>query len=468
MAKRKGKKKSITKIIFFTLILIISIELLIFIRAKTKYNDIFFNETFINNVDCSLLTIEESIEAIQTQEEQYTLKIVFKDNNVEYISGKDINFNINNLKKKLEDIKNTQRKSLYFKGKSYNLNDSTYNKENLKDVLLSKNELQKDYMDEKTEIRYIFNSNTKKFEIAKQNSYYLDFDNVFEIITEAIEDKKTEVSLKDLYLTIDTDSTLEQMNSFISPKITYQLPSEENLVLDATTLYKWLIQNDNGIYSKDEEIWNQNIENFVINQLSPLVDNVNQPKEFKPTGKDYTVFVEGGDYGYQLDIEAEIAKLKEELNNNTIISREPCYQNYQVSRENYGLGTSYVEIDLTRQKVWVYVNGILKIETDCVTGCVNKGHETPTGIFTLTYKEIDRILRGRVLSDGSYEYQSHVDYWMPFNGGIGLHDASWRDSFGGNIYISNGSHGCINLPLWAASEIYKIINCDMPIIVYKS
>lgn len=468
MARRKNKKKSGSKIILLSFVLFMFLAFLFFMTSKNKYDTAFFNQTVINNVDCSLLTIEESIEAIQNKEEQYTLKVIFKDNVVEYISGKDIYFTINNIEKELEDIKKSQDKSLYFKGKTYNLKDFTYNKENLKNILLSKKQLQKEYMDEKTEITYKFNSSTKQFEIDKQNVYYLNFDDVFEVISEAIVNKKSEVSLEDLYLTIDTNFTLEQMNSFINSQITYQLPSGENLVLDANTLSKWLIQDNNGIYLKDEEIWNQNIENFVTNQLSPLVDTINQPKEFKPTGKDYTVFVEGGEFGYELDIEAEISKLKEELNNNAKICREPCYKKTEVSKENYGLGNSYIEIDLARQKVWVYVNGIIEIETDCVTGCVNKGHETPTGIFTLTYKELDRTLRGRILPDGSYEYESHVDYWMPFNGGIGLHDASWRSSFGGNIYISNGSHGCINLPSWAASELYNIIDYDMPIIVYKS
>ena len=70
--------------------------------------------------------------------------------------------------------------------------------------------------------------------------------------------------------------------------------------------------------------------------------------------------------------------------------------------------------------------------------------------------------------DGTREYESFVNYWMPFNGSIGLHDATWRSSFGENIYISDGSHGCINLPFDAAKKLYGIINSDMPIIVYKS
>ena len=56
---------------------------------------------------------------------------------------------------------------------------------------------------------------------------------------------------------------------------------------------------------------------------------------------------------------------------------------------------------------------------------------------------------------------------MPFNGGIGLHDATWRSKFGGDIYVTNGSHGCINLPKDKAEKIYDIIDKNMPIIVYK-
>ena len=76
-------------------------------------------------------------------------------------------------------------------------------------------------------------------------------------------------------------------------------------------------------------------------------------------------------------------------------------------------------------------------------------------------------MRGKKLPNGRYEYQSHVNYWMPFNGGIGLHDATWRSKFGGDIYVTSGSHGCINLPKDKAEKIYDIIDKNMPIIVYK-
>jgi lipoprotein-anchoring transpeptidase ErfK/SrfK len=55
---------------------------------------------------------------------------------------------------------------------------------------------------------------------------------------------------------------------------------------------------------------------------------------------------------------------------------------------------------------------------------------------------------------------------MPFNGGIGIHDATWRRKFGGDIYKRDGSHGCINCPLSLAKTIYENIDVGTPIICY--
>lgn len=204
-----------------------------------------------------------------------------------------------------------------------------------------------------------------------------------------------------------------------------------SLIIIASVFIKMQNKDENVLYKQTviTKLEYPLLQSKEVIELKQSINNIPESKGFIPTDKDYTLFAED---------------------------------------EYYDLGNSYVEIDLTRQKVWVYVNGNIEVETDCVTGCIDKGHETPTGIFTLTYKEKDKVLRGQKLENGSYEYESPVSYWMPFNGGIGLHDATWRDTFGGNIYISNGSHGCINLPLDAAEKIYDIITSDMPIVVYKS
>ena len=57
---------------------------------------------------------------------------------------------------------------------------------------------------------------------------------------------------------------------------------------------------------------------------------------------------------------------------------------------------------------------------------------------------------------------------MPFNGNIGLHDAYWRYGvFGGNIYMIDGSHGCVNLPKEAAHKIYDNVESGTPVLVKK-
>ncbi len=128
-------------------------------------------------------------------------------------------------------------------------------------------------------------------------------------------------------------------------------------------------------------------------------------------------------------------------------------------------GYSYIEIDMGEQKVYAYVDGVCVLETPCVTGKMTADRMTPEGLYSIRAKQRNRVLVG-YKPDGSIDYRSPVKFWMPFNGGIGLHDASWRSEFGGELYVNGGSHGCINLPREAAQKIYDLCYKDMPVICY--
>ena len=54
-----------------------------------------------------------------------------------------------------------------------------------------------------------------------------------------------------------------------------------------------------------------------------------------------------------------------------------------------------------------------------VTGDVSKKDSTPTGVYRIQYKEKNYVLKGE-------GYSVTVNVFMPFNGGIGIHDAIWR------------------------------------------
>jgi lipoprotein-anchoring transpeptidase ErfK/SrfK len=59
-----------------------------------------------------------------------------------------------------------------------------------------------------------------------------------------------------------------------------------------------------------------------------------------------------------------------------------------------------------------------------------------------------------------------VDYFIQFSYNVGIHDASWRSTFGGEIYKTSGSHGCINVPLKKAKKIFDNIEAGTPVVAY--
>ena len=133
------------------------------------------------------------------------------------------------------------------------------------------------------------------------------------------------------------------------------------------------------------------------------------------------------------------------------------------------LGDVYVEISIDRQTMWCYKNGQVVVETPVVTGDISKaGRATPkNGCWPIFWKTTEYTMNGPRDENGTPEYTTFVHYWMPFNGGVGIHDlASRGNNFGGDIYKTNGSHGCINMPPEKAAELYNIIDCNIPIVCF--
>jgi lipoprotein-anchoring transpeptidase ErfK/SrfK len=125
----------------------------------------------------------------------------------------------------------------------------------------------------------------------------------------------------------------------------------------------------------------------------------------------------------------------------------------------------YVEINISKQRAWVWQDKTVIYETPVTTGAVGAGLGTVTGLFSIYYKTTNTRLRGYQYG---YDYDVPVKYWMPFHGGYGLHDATWRNGrFGGQDYYYGGSHGCVNLPDAAAEFIYNWAAIGTPVWVHK-
>lgn len=246
---------------------------------------------------------------------------------------------------------------------------------------------------------------------------------------------------------------LEKANRYVSSVITYEWNGEKEVV-DGSVISQWIT------ITEDEVVLDEEAAREYVNSLARKHDTYGRDRNFTTTKGD-TVLLKSGSYGWWTDRSGETEALLESVRKGERVEKEPLYfaRGYVAGAPGDDIGSSYVEIDLGNQHLYLYVDGELILESDFVSGNIARGHGTPAGVFGLTYKERNATLTGE-------NYESHVDYWMPFNGNIGMHDASWRRSFGGDIYMRNGSHGCINLPRDKAEEIYGYIERNFPVICY--
>ena len=119
----------------------------------------------------------------------------------------------------------------------------------------------------------------------------------------------------------------------------------------------------------------------------------------------------------------------------------------------------FVYVSISDQMAYMYRNSILVASGPCVTGNASRHYDTTVGYHRITFMDTNRTLRG---SYGT----AFVKYWMRFTaGGQGLHDAGWRSEFGGQIYKTSGSHGCVNLQRPVAQTMYSYAYVGMPVIV---
>ncbi len=262
-----------------------------------------------------------------------------------------------------------------------------------------------------------------------------------------LDDTEADQSVRDIWA---------QINNVYSKEIRYdmgdsQIPITKELLTGFITL-------EDGAVKLNESAIREWVHNLALEY-----DTVKTTKSFVTT-EGRTVEVPYVKYGTQLDQDAEISWLLDTLQgsehwNVSPLKRVPKYKQQGVVRGKDDIGSTYIEIDLKTQTMYYYENGVCKIETAIVSGDMKNGWDTPVGINYVQTKQRNRTLRGP-------GYESFVKYWMPVNGGIGIHDASWRSKFGGEIYLKNGSHGCINTPSKIMTQLYNMVKIGTPVIMF--
>lgn len=296
------------------------------------------------------------------------------------------------------------------------------------------------------------------------------YDNAATNLTSAVKELKDKVELTSATGYVDGEKAadselvkkaLKEANAYLDVTVTCNFtPATGEAATEAVgkdQIAQWLIVGNDGLsVSLDGE----NMATYCTELAKKHDVSKKKTGQFKTTGGS-VINVPVTSSGQTVDGNKLYEAIAEAINNKKSATVEAVYS--EAKEEETGeyvtYGGNYCEVDLTNQMVYVYKNGELVVSSQCVTGCISKGHGTPTGVYSIFSRDKDRYLRG----DG---YKSWVNFFIPFNGGIGFHDASWRSSFGGNIYLYSGSHGCINMPYSAAKKLYENVTLDEKVIVY--
>lgn len=446
------------------IVIVIGVIFLIYLLVSIYFTKHFFFNTVINGVDLSLKSHNEAENIIKDYVKDYNLMLIERNEEVEEIRGQDIGmkYNEENSISKIYNNKNSLKWIIsLINNKEYYVDDLfLYDEGELENKINQLNCLNEEIIEPQNVSFKYSNGSYKAIEEVYGNKINEEVLNI--AIKESILRGKRELDL-DNHLCYEnpsytltshkTSETRDLLNKYVSTKIIYIFGSKNEL-LDGERINKWLSVDENLDVVIDEKAVNE-----YVRSLAKKYNTVGIARKIKTsTGKE--IEVEGGFYGWRIDLEKEIEALIENIKNGDNLEKEPIYAQEAVSREENDIGDTYVEINITKQHLWFYKEGKLITHGSIVTGNPSRGFATPVGTYMLNYKETGSTLRGP-------GYEASVTYWMPFNGNIGIHDASWRYSFGGEIYKRNGSHGCVNSPKYLAKKIYENIEEGTPVICYE-
>ena len=258
---------------------------------------------------------------------------------------------------------------------------------------------------------------------------------------------------------LHTDRSLQseaaQLNELTTADITFDFTDQKKEV-NRSVIREMLTKDTDGNYFLDEN----KVGEWVC-QLAYETDTFGLSRQFKKHDGKTITLPRGGDYGWCIDRPATTKKLYEAVKNGISGNMEPAYLYTAKDRSKNDIGNTYVEICISQQRMWFYKDGKELVDTPVVTGNPNKGNATPSNHVWA----IDGVIHGQILR--GEDYAQPVTYWMPFNGNVGIHDAgSFRSAFGYDIYLWNGSHGCINTPDKAAAVIFNNVERGTPVVVY--
>lgn len=438
----------------------------VYLGVSYYYSSHFFPKTVLNGLNCAGLSVEQVKDKIQSQILGYTLTLEERGGQTEQLTGDQLGLKYVDDKKveALMEEQNPFAWPLYMvkqNNKEVAANIS-YSAETVTQLLDTLQCFSPELVTAPEDAK--ITDNGTAFEITPEvEGNTLKREETESAVKEAIDTGKTTLNFEKAGLyeapaVRADDETLNnqmnQMNTLTAANITYDFVDQQ-FVVNRDVLKDWLVQDGEGNYTLDETkaaAW--------VRHMAYETDTFGLAHTFKTSLGPTIELKGGGDYGWVINKDKTTAALLEAVRAGTQGAMEPVYLYSANDRSKNDIGGTYVEICISQQKMWCYKDGQLVVETPVVTGSHATGYDTPAGsVWAIDGKK----------SDYDFTlYTAHVMFWLPFNDQVGIHDSDWRSEYGGNIYLTNGSHGCINTPYDAAEKIFNTVGIGDPVIVYYS
>ncbi len=476
--------------VLFVLGIVVILLIGAYIVGYMMTKDSFLPNTYVNGISIGGMNLSEAVQAVESG--NTVNKLVLEKLNGETVtidySKIDYTYSTND---KLSEISNKENKALWFvnlvKKSTYTISmEGTYSEEKLKDII------------DNASFGVTPSKNAKivmeddGFVITPEvQGDIVDTEKVFKEAIEAINNGVEEINLFDAdcykkpsVVASDLQEKLEDLNKVFNLEVKLDFDyTTENINFDV--FKDWVTIKKDGSYTVDQEsVWEW------VNSIRSKYDTLNKTRKFKSTLQG-TVTIEAkrgadgkfdGIFGYFLDADKTAEAICDALEKGENTTIEPVYwtnggytydtqgkvkrskkDEKEVITDISQLKT-YIEVDLTNQMLWYYKDGKVIHECGIVSGLPTTERMTYPGIYQLWMKERNKTMKGRT-SEGSYE--SNCSYWNYISqNSIGIHDATWQSSFGGDRYKYFGSHGCVGISLSDAQYIYENVPLGTVVIMY--
>jgi len=468
----KQKKKKIWKwLVAGILLFIVAVCGICYAGVTHYYTTHFFKGTIINGIDCSNMTVEEVKYKIEDEIMTYAISVKERGGVTERLLASQLGMTYVD-DQSVDRLMEEQKPHTWI----------THLSNEAETTVSAATEYDKERTDQSVKALQAFaegnyispeDARVEKGEtsyeiIPEVEGNELKLDEVLKAVHAAVENNETEVNLDELGCYKEPEvrsdnkrlkNLVKSSNKYLTSETTYDFGGgDRDVVVGSEQVMEWLVEGDDGKFTLDEE----KVAEFVKIQMAYKYDTFGLTHTFKTHGGK-TIELKGGDYGWCINRDKTTEQLIEAIQSGEKQTLEPVYLYSAKDRSANDIGGTYVEISISAQKMWCYKDGTCIVATDVVTGCPAKGNDTPKGsVWAIDAKKRNATL-GTMDTMG---YSSPVDFWMPFTGNVGIHDAAWRNKFGGSIYKNNGSHGCVNTPHSAAEKIYNTVEIGTAVIVY--